>query len=61
MGWAEAGQSQSSGNVTNEQQVLKGSGMDTICTAGRPLFTWAVKDANTHTHTLNSLTPVDKI
>lgn len=38
-GVAKAGESQSSGNVTNEQQVLEGSSMEAICTAGRHLST----------------------
>lgn len=58
-GVAEAGESQSSGNVTNEQQVLEGSSMEAICTAGRHLSAKAAKGTNTCT--LNSLTPADKI
>lgn len=58
-GFAKTGESQSSGNVTNEQQVLEGRSMEAICTAGRHLSTSAEKDTNTRT--LNSLTPVDKI
>jgi len=38
-GAAESGEGQSSGNVTNEQQVLEGNCMEAICTAGRHLST----------------------
>lgn len=54
-GFTEAGESQSSGNVTNEQQVLEGSSMEAICSAARHLCSRAASGSKrTHTKLIDT-------